>query len=282
MPTIFTLTNAHSNLFLDAPLDKPPIAGPQQFGNKPGTPIQQWTAGSNQEWTLLQPGYLPALQIIHHASGLVIGVDSKSAGYHVQLQTNLIPSPGTGVQETPAIDQQLWLPILANVYNPTGFTFVNQFSGLVLDVPLGIAIGKDGTAPGLPIQQFSNNSGLNQQWTFTQAPGHTLPNLAISPTGSVGGDSTLQLTGTDFKPWAGQSLMIKFFGGPFGEGSAPIGVPVQNDGTFSFAYATQGADMTTTTAFAQTHWVSCFIFDLNGGLIAIRGVSLIYFVATSG
>jgi hypothetical protein len=281
MPTIFKLTNVHSNLFLDVPLDKAPIAGPKQFGNSPGTPIQQWTAGGNQEWTLLQPGYLPALQIIHHVSGLVIGVTSESEGY-VELQTNLIPSPGTNVQETPAIDQQLWLPIYPNIYNPSGFNFVNQFSGLVLDVPLEMAIGKDGTAPGLPIQQFSNNSGLNQQWTFTQAPGHTLPQLAISPTASVGGQSTLQLTGIGFTSWAGQNVAIKFFGGALNEGSVPVTVPVEKDGSFSVPYGTSPSDATVTQTFAETHWVSCFVFDLNGGLLAIEGLQLLYFVSTGG
>jgi hypothetical protein len=297
MPTIFKISSALSNLVLDVPLDGPPISRPSVIvGNKAGSLVQQWTdnssGGPNQEWTLQTQLYAPGFQIVNKQSGLVIAVSSSSKEDVTLQPTGFDPSQGTTQPETPQLDQQLWIPLLPNVANPAGYSLINKFSNLVLDVPMSLSGGKDGTAQGLPIQQFDNNSGANQQWTFVQAPGHTLPLVSIEATGSAGGDSALQINGTGFTSYVGEIMHMGFYGIPvsgtpgsvsktLGSGAAGTTAIVQPGGTFSIVYDTPSANVTTSYAQATSQWVSCYI-TYSGALVAISSVQLLYFVSTSG
>jgi hypothetical protein len=284
MPTIFSIASLLSNLVLDVPQGGPPI-GLNKFGNKVGDPVQQWkpdqTGGLNQQWTLQGQGAIGWFQLVNKLSGLAVGVTSKSQQY-VSLQ------PQTS-QGTPPPAQQLWIPLQPKLQSALGYNLINQYSGLVLDVPMELANGKNGTAPGVPIQQYPNNSGMNQQWSFGQAPSQ--PQVGVSPTGSIGGDSELRINGVGFTSYKGQEVLIYFYGVPaFGSPGSlsqellfagQAETPVDSSGNFSITYTTPPATVTATILEGESQWVSCLVTDTNHDLLAVSSVQLQYFVATT-
>jgi hypothetical protein len=273
MTTVFNIANVLSSLVLDVPLDSAPIGLPNswqvKFGNKAGAPVQQFTledegGDDNQQWTLQSQGYLTGFQIVNHANPhYVIGVHSAAVSY-VELQASLlVPSEGTAQQDTHALDNQLWLPMLAPVFNASGYNFINKGSGLVLDVPMALRDGNNGMAKALAIQQYASNKGLNQQWSFKKAKGHTLPDVSIVGLGATGGSAPLAINGTGFTSYEGQSMLLHFYSTVPGAAGGPAETSVQN-GSFSLQYVTPAASVTLTNEQAQSMWASCYVTEESG------------------
>jgi hypothetical protein len=302
--TLFRIQNCLSSLYLST-----------QTGIYPGTDIIQSTeeAGKNQEWFLklfpsvgagaaAYPEYFsPGFQIISVASDaqFSIGVpDNSVAPEPVQL-LDLGPKGPT------PLNQLLWLPLPATIPSPSGFNLINVQTGLVLDVPMHVDGGDGGMAPGLTLQQYPKNTGLNQQWSFVSSPGHTYPKVTITPKAgpqqSGTPNSVIEITGTDFDDYVGQDLSLLFFGVPANADylmtsplplgrltwannsnlRAPVTATVQPDNGFwvtvpiTFAYPVfQGVN----TSVAQSNWVSCYVLlAQTNNLLAISYIQIEYF-----
>jgi hypothetical protein len=299
--TIFRIQNCLSDLFLDVPQVQSPINDlHSQVGNKPGTDLIQYTEdtsnASNQEWYLQ---FVPAtdiesttggFQIVHVPSQLVVGVNStKSGPGSVELQS--VMSEGT-----PGIDEQLWLP-LEPPLSSDGYYLINLGTNQVLDVPMHEG---DGKKAGMALQQYPKNSGDNQQWNLVQAPGHTHPEVTVSPVANVGPGSTLNISGTGFVDYVGKELYIMFYGipltgnpsetslGALGWGNGAGGqVTVKNGGTFSWNMTTpyyyDGGPPDLSGPLAASNWASCYVLSAaaaaSGKLLGLTSVQIEYFVS---
>jgi hypothetical protein len=109
------------------------------------------------------------------------------------------------------LNQQLWLPLQAATLSPSGYNLINFVTGKVLDDPMH---EDGGEKAGIPLQQYSKNTGLNQQWNLVQAPGHTYPTVTVTPGESLGPGSELYINGEGFTDYKGQGLTSYSYGVP--------------------------------------------------------------------
>jgi hypothetical protein len=126
-------------------------------------------------------------------------------------------------------------------------------ANLVLDVP------GQSTAPGTPIQQYTENDGLNQQWLFNSENQDTFSLSFPSNYGSI------KINGWHFKPGIEVCPVLE---DPLG-GPAPC-TTVQSDGTFTYDLGTQQPE---TLLVPGAGYIVVLIDDANGNVLGIGSVA---------
>jgi Ricin-type beta-trefoil lectin domain-like len=286
MPTPFYITSYVSNLVLDVPLHT-------DGGLLPGTVIQQWSndkekgaaSGHNQQWHLIRLGTFMEYQIVNKNSGLSIGLTDLSKVMDHQPVAQ--QSPQVFGPETTNIDAQLW-----RLWYPISTAFggvmiQNKASKLVLDVPAGGPGSGDDMKKGAKIQQHSMNGNANQQWLLSPTPGNNMPFVSASGVKDAL-SSQITISGSGFTDFRGQRVYIRLYT-PLTYLIAPqpesgFGwVKVEMDGslarTWTQPYTNSGPF---TQSDANNQWVSICIEDQNFGLLAVTGLQINYWVATTG